>query len=131
MEQLRLKGIDFLITLFMLSGIFLLAIGISGTLIFEGYVYIFGRLGHLVFGIIFVATGIGLRKFKNWARVLCLIQMVIIMCVGANIMIIDFIDFVYKHLFKVNFLIAPFLFILIPSLLINYLTRPKVKEQFK
>lgn len=118
MQKKRLIGIDIIATLFMLQGIFLLAAGLSGAMIFEGYLHGTMRIFFLILGIALIITGIGLRRLKNWGRLLCLSQL--------GIYVLSICIRVLKNGEW------PYLFIIfLAGFLIFYLTRPTVKERFQ
>lgn len=88
-------------------------------------------LGLLFFAISFVVSGTFMLKLKQWARYLFIFQMCLIVTRGIWITIewVPHSHFSFAELF--DFSPAFITHILLPLYFIYYLTRPKVKEQFK
>lgn len=91
----------------------------------------------ILVAILFSISAIGLFTFKSWARKLALFSAIIAIAAEVNIILpsIPFIEgyrFIVSYegpgwvLFKANYLC-----ILFPLLILFYLTRPKVKDQFE
>lgn len=78
-----------------------------------------------IYNILFLVSAIGIMKFKNWARklvVICLILLLVLVCISFCYKFTEINTFgKFLYLFKTLILLFP----------IVYLTRPKVREQFR
>ena len=86
-----------------------------------------------IIAISFFISGIFILRLKNWARILFMIQMVYYVFVGLRgVTYILSIEKIFKgHISQMSWLAWLLLFFLPSVSSIYYLTRPKVKEQFK
>ena len=85
----------------------------------------------LLFGISLVISGIFIIMLRRWARILFIFQMCLIGTLAGLWLIIAIITKQIDNslIFFLTFVI--FFLFLLPICCIYYLTRPKVKEQFK
>ena len=75
----------------------------------------------LPFGILYIASGIGILFLKEWGRKMLLMTSPFIFLIYLLLLIIGGIDM----------RIMTILYVLMPILFLYFFTRPKVKEQFK
>jgi hypothetical protein len=112
-----LKGVK------VLSFVLLVYSLVTITLIIMGY-FTYKRIAVMDFvPILYVISAIGLLKLKNWVRIFTIIVSVIIPIQIIRVLILSKVD-----LFMSGFFIGPIILCIIS---VYYLTRPKVKEQFK
>jgi len=76
-----------------------------------------------IIAIIYGVSGIGLLLYKNWARI------VSIMVAPLSVICLSWIMIINKK--DIDTMITPTIGIIVFLFSIFYLTRPKVKEQFK
>jgi len=112
-----LGGALLLANYFTKSDIYLKAIEKAGS-----NMYLFGAICGVIFGAVFIWTGAGLFGLKNTARKITVYLLSYITVQAIVINAIRFADFKA---------IPFFLFTIYNIAAIYYLTRPKVKEQFK
>jgi len=134
MENIASKNIRIIAKIGRIFGVLLILlflIGFMASLHSKGNVHFLYLLGLLFFAISFLVSGTFMLKLKQWARYLFIIQMCLIVARGIWITIewVSHSHFSFAELF--DFSPAFITHILFPAGCIYYLTRPKVKEQFK
>jgi hypothetical protein len=135
MENERCKGIKILavyILLCTVPALFASFIGgISGSYpkgATEGAVDIIMRILFISSPVLFITAGIGLLKLKNWARLMTMFLSPALSFIAIGIFAL-FLDVLISP--KIASLIIPYGVGVMAIGIIVYLTRPKVKEQFK
>jgi len=110
-------GICFLI------GVILMLVPSAFSARFKEGLNIFIAMIFLVIAVIDLVIGIGLLKLKNWARNITVVLSILI-C------IFDLLK-IFKYIYNPILLISALLRPVIAIIIIWYLTRPAVREQFK
>jgi len=122
MEKKRSFGIIFLGNTILIGGVFSLILSLI-----QFPVNISIALFWLFLGIISLVVGRGLLDLKEWAR----IAEVILQCIGILYIVAVSISMIAKHgVDNLKSFFPLFVIVAIFTLVIYYLTRPKVKERF-
>jgi len=126
MNGKSLKAVNAIAKTWRICGIFFIFCGVGGSLQAKGVV---GSLLYLIglpfLGISLIVSGTFMMKLRQWARKLFTFQMCLIIgCVIWGVIRYCIFSWVDVVCFSVTFL--P-----VPMYSIYYITRPKVREQFK
>lgn len=115
-----------------ICGVFFIFAGLGGSFQAQGAVNtLFCLIGLPIFGISLIVSGTFMIRLKQWARYLFIVQMCIIGAKGIWVIIelTPQSHFSVPELFGFSLVLIPVF--LLPMFCVYYLTRPKVKEQFK
>jgi len=97
------------------------------------YPFYLHSLPYFIVAILFILSGVGILKLKNWARILFFLLMIIWSFFGlqaSRYMQVYYL--IYRKSHSLGPIIGWVVYFLLPSLAaFYYFTRPKVKEQFK
>ena len=134
MEKKRSKGVTALaifLSLYILPacviGFYAGITGLSGNSPYNNLSFKAGRLLYMLSPLIFLISAIGIFMLKAWGRILTLV-----LSVGILLFSVYGVFDAFKALALNQFSIILFFIILVTfSSAIYYLTRPKVKEQFR
>jgi len=128
----RFKGLTIIALVFILLGLFTLSSLFYHSYILRNIPYL---IYFILYGLVPIIIGIGIFALKKWARIAAIIVITINAIDAAYKTIIDIKRWgAGLHEFQITFLLfSAFLIIIAVGLwgiILYYLTRPKVKEQF-
>ena len=128
----RLKGLTIIAFLLIILGFFNLSSPFYCSYILQNIPYL---IYSILYGLVAIIIGLGIFTLKKWARVAAIIVITISAIDAAYKTIIDIKRWGEgQHELQITFLLFSALLIMIAvglwGIILYYLTRPKVKEQF-